>query len=66
MKMFKIYKYTCYGDSSTNISFSTTNKDFKEEMRDNRKQGFDTSDDTIETIKFKDTDELCEQIGYQY
>ena len=64
--MLKIYKYTCRGDSNTSVSFSTTNKDFKEEIKENEKKGFDVSEDTIETIKYKNIDELCDKLNYEW
>ena len=60
--MKKIYKYTRNGDSEQSIFYSTTRKNFDLEQKEDIEMGFNIDEDTIEEIKFKNLDELCNQI----
>jgi hypothetical protein len=65
-KKFEIYKFTCVGDSSTGVKFSTSKKEFEREIQDNIDSGFDVSMDKIKLIKADSTEELCEKLEYSF
>jgi len=60
--MQKIYKYIRNGDSEQNIFYSTDRKGFDQEQKEDIKMGFNIEDDTIQEIKFKNLNELCDQL----
>ena len=60
--MQRIYKYIRNGDSEQSIFYSTDREGFDQEQKEDIKMGFNIKDDTIKEIKFKNLNELCEQL----
>jgi hypothetical protein len=60
--MQKIYKYIRNGDSEQSIFYSTDRKGFDQEQKEDIEMGFNIEDDIIQEIKFKNLDELCDQL----
>jgi len=61
--MKKIYKYIRIGDSNDKaIFYSTDRKGFDQEQKEDIEMGFNIEDDTIQEIKFKNLNELCDQL----
>jgi len=60
--MQKIYKYIRNGDGEQSIFYSTDRKGFDQEQKEDIEMGFNIEDDIIQEIKFKNLDELCDQL----
>jgi len=60
--MQRIYKYIRNGDSEQSVFYSTDREGFDQEQKEDIKMGFNIKDDTIKEIKFKNLNELCEQL----
>jgi len=60
--MQKIYKYIRNGDSEQSIFYSKDRKGFDQEQKEDIEMGFNIEDDTIQEIKFKNLNELCDQL----